>query len=72
MRSKTGGGACWGREAENSPIIEADTRARLENSREEGREPEIEKKKAIIGGVWCLSNTQRLVMIPLAPYIERE
>ena len=29
----------------NRPIIEADTRARLENSREEGREPEIEKKR---------------------------
>ncbi len=28
-----------------SPIIEADTRVRLENSREEGREPMIEKKK---------------------------
>ncbi len=57
---------------ENSPIIEADTRARLENSREEGKEPEIEKKKAVIGGVWCLSNTERLVMSPLAPHTERE
>lgn len=55
-----------------SPIIEADTRAPLENSREEGREAEIEEKKAVIGGVWCLSNTERLVMIPLAPHAERE
>lgn len=52
---------------ENSPIIEADTRARLENSREEGRD---RGKKAVIGGVWCLSNAERLVMIPLAPHNE--
>ena len=38
-------GARGGREVENSPIIEADTRARLENSSEEGREPEIEEKR---------------------------
>lgn len=30
--------ACRGKEVENSPIIEADTRARLENSRDEGRD----------------------------------
>lgn len=24
------------------------------------------KKKAVIGGAWCLSNTEGLVMIPLA------
>lgn len=33
------------REVENSPITEADARARLENSREEGREAEIEEKR---------------------------
>lgn len=36
-------------------------------------EPEIGvEKKPVIGGVWCLSNTERLVMIPLAPHTERE
>lgn len=30
------------------------------------------EKKPVIGGVWCLSNTERLVMIPLAPHTERE
>lgn len=38
-----------------------------------GRGPEIGvEKKPVIGGVWCLSNTERLVMIPLAPHTERE
>lgn len=30
------------------------------------------KKKPVIGGVWCLSNTERLVMIPLALHTKRE
>ena len=30
----------------------------------------MREKKAVIGGVWCLSNTERLVMIPLAPHTE--
>lgn len=54
-----------------SPIIEAGTRARSENSGGEGRERH-RLKKAVIGGVWCLSNTERLVMIPLALYTVRE
>lgn len=60
-------GSCHEKEVENSPIIEADTRAGLENSRE-GRQ----WKKAVIGGVWCLSNAERLVMIPLAAHNERK
>lgn len=38
---------------------------KVRNSREE------RKKKAVIGRVWCLSNTERPVMIPLAPHTER-
>lgn len=72
MRSEVEGGDGVGGAEVYSPIIEADARAPLENSREEGREAEIEEKKAVIGGVWCLSNTERLVMIPLAPHTERE
>lgn len=46
---------------------------RLENNTEEGRERQrLKGKKAVIGGVWCLSNTERLVMIPLAPHTETE
>lgn len=36
-------GVCRGREVENSPIIEADTRARLENSREWGESQRLRK-----------------------------
>lgn len=40
-------GACGGKEVENSPIIEGDTRARLENSSEEGRERQRLRKKRL-------------------------
>lgn len=59
MGEEQNGGIVDGEGVENSPIIKADARARSENSSEEGKESQrSSEKKAVIGGVWCLSNTE--------------
>lgn len=58
--------ACRKREVENSPIIEGDITKKVRKSIRGGERDRNCEKKAVIGGAWWLSNTEGLVMIPLA------